>query len=433
MIKNFALSVVVLLAALPVFAQTMGVGIPSGDQPMMAPNMGGGGESMAFSSEMERSNYLRGGVSVQATYNDNVFNSVPKEADESYTISPSIAFDMSRSRLHWNLNYSPGFSLYQKFTANNQVDQMFSTGLQYAMSPHVTLSFDDSLARTPSLSGVIDPGANGSNVLSSTVIVVPPQIDTFTNNDSGEITYQFRPNAMVGFGGNSGELYFLSDSPTLGLNDSTSKGATAFYTHRFNTKHYVGVNYAFDDIVEQPVNIETQVHSITSFYTFSPTRKISLTVFGGAQHANTEGAGFPALIAWTPTEGANVNLHGMHDSFIVGFSRKISAGGGLDGAAHSYAANASFRHQFTQHLSSTLQASYNKSTVLLPQGISSEGGNTFVFSGDMERSIGAHFSAQLGYSRVNQSYSSIAAVSSSPNVNRGWIMISYHFERPIGR
>ena len=71
--------------------------------------------SLSFSSELDRTNYLNGGVTLQGTYDDNVL-SLPSNPVGGYTaaILPYIAIDQSRSRLHWNLNYAAGFVANQR-------------------------------------------------------------------------------------------------------------------------------------------------------------------------------------------------------------------------------------------------------------------------------------------------------------------------------
>ena len=438
MIRYLILGTLLLAGATQGWAQTTDVGVPVGatDQPMVAPPpVNTGGESVAFTSEMEKSNYLRGGVSFQGAYSDNVFNSTPAQSDETYTILPTIAFDMTRSRLQWDLNYSPGFTLYQNFTSENQVDHIFSTNLQYRMSPHVTLTLQDNLAKTPSFSGLLQPGSITSTTVVQTpaFFVAPALIDTLSNNGSGQVTYQFAPNEMLGFGGSSSQLYYLGDVQTPGLSDSNERGAQAFYEYRLGGKHYFGMNYDFQDMVSHPINLDTQVHSGTLFYTFYLNQRVSFSLFGGAQHADTEGAGFPSLVSWSPTEGGGLNLQGVHNGLALNASRTINAGGGLEGPVRSYSANAAFRHQFTPNLNGTIEGVYSQNDVLQLAGLPNIKGNTFLFSGSLHRSFGRHFSAELGYSRINQNYKNVPAVSSNPDVDRAWVTVSYQFERPLGR
>src|SRR4051812_7823136 len=96
----------------PQAGQTEGAVAPTEDLRAPAPALlGGDTDSLAFSSELERSNYIRGGITVGATYDDNAGNAVtPKIGDFSYSILPNIQLDQTRSRLHWMLGYLGGFT-----------------------------------------------------------------------------------------------------------------------------------------------------------------------------------------------------------------------------------------------------------------------------------------------------------------------------------
>jgi len=429
-----------LLVAWPARSQTSGVGVPAGgnDQAMIAPPpVSITGDSVAFTSESQRSNYLRGWISVEGSYSDNIFTSSPAEGDASYTITPDIAFDMARSRLRWDLRYSPGFTFYQRFSSEDQVNHDFSTNFQYELSPHVTLSLQDVLAKTPSFSSFLQPGTVGDGLnlgQAPSFLVVPPLVSTLSNSGSGQITYQFAPNAMMGVGGDSYELYFLGNSPLPGLSDSSVRGAQAFYSYRLGAKHYFGVHYNFEDMLAHSSGLETQVQSQTAFYTLYLGARTSFSLFGGAQYADTEGFGLPALIGWSPTEGGEFHLQGINNSLAISISRSISTGGGLQGAVKSSTGNISFRHQFTPHLTGSLQSTYSLNNVLQPAGGQIETrGHTLYLGGSLQRLIGPHFGVELGYNRVNQHYGSVGAISNNPNADRGWISISYQFARPLGR
>src|SRR5262249_45833414 len=83
-------------------------------RPVLPAIVGGYGTSLATRTEMERSNYIRGGVTLQATYDDNAFLSDPAFSNYTYSIFPQVALDQSRSRVHWILNYAGGFTYNQR-------------------------------------------------------------------------------------------------------------------------------------------------------------------------------------------------------------------------------------------------------------------------------------------------------------------------------
>ncbi len=120
------------------------------DQPMAPPSLlTGSGSSLAFTGEMEQSNYLRGGASVTAAYDDNVIGSASNSAsDESYTIGPFVSLDLTRTRYRFHTTYSPGFTFYQHLSSRNQSDHSLALNFSYRLSPHVTFTALDSLAKT---------------------------------------------------------------------------------------------------------------------------------------------------------------------------------------------------------------------------------------------------------------------------------------------
>src|SRR5580704_17744376 len=138
---------VILLAASPLWAQ---IAASSAEVAANGPSRGGGamlmpapisgeGYAMGFASET-RANYLHGGLVFGSTYDVGATigaNGKPMSV-ESYSLWPTISLDQTHSRLHWDLSYSPGFTLYQRTSARNEADQNFAVDSKYRLSPHVT-------------------------------------------------------------------------------------------------------------------------------------------------------------------------------------------------------------------------------------------------------------------------------------------------------
>jgi hypothetical protein len=71
---------------------------------------------------------------------------------------------------------------------------------------------------------------------------------------------------------------------------------------------------------------------------------------------------------------------------------------------------------------------------LTPEALSSTpGGHSFSLTASIDDQVTEHFGAKFGYGRLDEDYSSIAAISSDPNSDRWFISISYQFLRPLGR
>jgi hypothetical protein len=438
---------IILLAVCPLWAQLSGgsaeataTGPGGGGGAMMTPApVSGEGYSMGFSSET-RSNYLRGGLIFSTAYDSGATTGTNGQpiSDVSYSIFPTISLDQTRSRLHWTLNYSPGFTFYQKTSALNQQNQNLGVNLSYRLSPHVTLSLRDSFQKTSNV--LNQPNQDFAQPVSGSVFVpnnsvIAPIADVLTNTANAILTYQLSANGMVGASGAFTNLHYPNQAQVPGLGDSSSKGGSAFYNHRLSKTNYIGATYQYQIFLAYPTvgQSETQTQSVLLFYThyFKPT--LSVSFFGGPQYSDTQQFGLPASRTWSPAGGASVAWQGRLTSLAASYSKAISDGGGLSGAIQFNNAVASLRRQFTRTLGASVRASYANSSVLDQLHASNIGGHTIEGDAAIQRQIGEHFNLQLQYMRLHQSYSDIAAISSTPDRNRGVVSISYQFSRPLGR
>ena len=399
----------------------------------------GEGYSMGFTSET-RSNYLRGGLIFTTAYDSDATigtNGQPV-SDVSYSIFPTISLDQTRSRLHWTLNYSPGFTFYQKTSALNQENQNLGVNLSYRLSPHVTLSLRDTFQKTSNV--LNQPNQDFAQPVSGSVFVpnesvIAPIADVLTNSANATLTYQFSANGMVGASGTFMNLHYPNQAQVPGLGDSSSKGGSAFYNHRLSKMNYIGATYQYQMFLANPTlgQSETQSHSVFLFYTvyFKPT--FSVSFFGGPQYSNTQQFGLPTSSSWSPGGGASMSWQGRLTSLALSCSRAINSGGGLAGAVESTSANASLRRQLTRTLSASLGASYADNSILDALPTLNTSGHTISGNASVQRQFGQHLNLQLQYMRLHQSYSDVAVLSAVPDRNRESITISYQFARPLGR
>jgi hypothetical protein len=399
----------------------------------------GDGYSMGFTSE-GRSNYLRGGLAFSSAYDSDVTTGSNGQpiSDVTYSIFPTISLDQTRSRLHWVFNYSPGFTFYQKTSSLNQANQNLGVNLTYRLSPHVTLSLHDSFIKTSDVlnqpsSDLQQPVSGGVFVPNYSVIA--PISDQLTNTANATLTYQFAANGMLGASGTFTNLHYSNQSQVPGLSDSSSKGGSAFYSHRLSKMHYIGVTYQYQMFLAYPTlgQSETQSHSIFGFYTVYLKPTLSISMFGGPQYSNTQQFALPTSSAWSPGGGASMAWQGKLTSFAASYSRTITDAGGLSGAVESNSASASVRRQLARKLSSSIGASYASNNVLDALPTFNTSGHSFSGNASVQRQVGEHLNLQLQYTRVHQSYSDIAAISSVPNRDRVMATISYQFTRPLGR
>ncbi|MFZ0817912.1 MAG: hypothetical protein WAM78_20475 [Candidatus Sulfotelmatobacter sp.] len=448
----------VLLASIPVCAQEQSSApAPAVSNPVISvstnsdssgtegrmlapPPVSGQSYPVAFASE-ERANYLRGGVTFNTAYSDNVLggDSVTPVSDVSYSVWPTISLDETTSRLHTVLSYAPGFTFYQRVTSRNEADENLALDLQYRLSPHVTVSVRDSFQKSSDVFNQPDEGLAGAVSGSTEGVnnsIIAPLADRLSNTGNAGITYQFAANAMVGASGTFTNLHYPNPDEVPGLFDAASRGGAAFYSYRIAREHYIGVTYQYQQLLSYPTGgtNETQTDGIFAFYSYYPAHRFSFSLFGGPQYysAGVQFTGtIPATVAaeqsWSPAGGASLNWQAQHSSIAVSYLHSISGGGGLVGAVKLDSANASVRQQLTRNVSAALAGTYANNGVL---ALSDLGGHLVSGSASLGRQVGEHLNLQAGYTRLYQTYS---VFSANPDANREWVSISYQFARPLGR
>ena len=211
-----------------------------------------------------------------SAYTDNAVGPVAGGplSDVSYSVAPFLSLDETTSRLHWVLNYAPGFTFYQRLSSRNETDQNASIDLQYRLSPHVTFSARDGFQKSsnvfnqPDLAGVavVAGGTQQPNFS-----VIAPVADRLSNFGNVGINYQFAANGMVGASGTFSNLHYPNQAQVPGLFDSNTQGGTAFYTWRVSKMHYIGATYQYQRLVAYPTlgQSDTQTHAVCSSTRFT--------------------------------------------------------------------------------------------------------------------------------------------------------------------
>jgi hypothetical protein len=430
----------------PVPAVTGAAPASSSDQMMTPPPVSGQSYPTAPASA-ERSNYLRGGMTFSSAYTDNAVASVNGHpvSDVSYSVWPTLALDETTSRLHIVSTYAPGYTFYQRESLLNETDQNASFDLQYRASPHVTFSARDgfqkssnvfnqpNLASSPTVSG----GTQEANFS-----VIAPIADRVSNFGNAGVTYQFAANGMVGASGTFTNLHYPNQAEVPGLFDSASQGGSAFYSLRISKEHYVGVTYQCQRLLSYPTQgqNETQTQSVLFFYTFYPSKRFTVSFYGGPQYANVGPQLFnsgltpaPGFKSWNPQVGGSLGWQGRQANVAVSYAHTVSSGGGLIGAVKMDSATASLRQQITRNLTGTIAGGYTQNDLLGSVRLSGTNGHTISGTASLQQQFGQHIALQLGYTRLRQDYSGVAILAASPNTNREFVSISYHFSRPLGR
>jgi hypothetical protein len=440
--KQFCL-ILALILALPAWSQeesNPAGGAPTADEDTwmkLPPPVSGAAYPNIVGAE-ERSNYLEGGATFIAAYNDNVLpGGTPKPvSDFTYFVFPTISLEEKTTRQLQSLTYSPGFRFYQRTSALDAVDQNADEEFQYRLSSRATLRTHDAFQQNSSvydqpfaLAGIVSGSAPGA-----AAGVIAPYANQITNDARAAISYQFALNGMIGVGGTTSLSNYPSPSQVPGLNNFMSEGGMGFYSHRLSLEQYVGGIYQYSRIVTNPVNSTTQTDALSLFYTFYSRNAWTLSLSAGPQYYSATLPSTPTSNAWAPSVSASIGWQTHRANVAASYSRSVNAGGGLLGAYNSNSANADVRWQISRAWIAGAQASYSSLKNATSQlATSYPGGHTVIGSASLQYSFGEHIRAEAGYDRLHQSYNSIALVSNSPDSNRGYISITYLFAKALGR
>lgn len=442
-----------LLAATPIWAQLEStpfeIPTQSTDEAQMLtpPPVSGEAYPTAVGSET-RSNYLSAGLNVNTAYNDNVLGggSTTPISDITYSISPTISLDKTTSRQHLTLTYAPGFTFYQHTSALNAANQIVGLNFQYRLSPHVTLTFGDSFQRTSNVFNQLYPlpgGAISGSAQSPPPGVVAPYAERLSNSANIGLSYQISRNGMIGASGAFTESNYPNPDEASGLNNTNSGGGSAFYTQRLSSAQYIGVTYQYLKSQSNPVTAQatpdnaqsdTQTHTLLAFYTIYLNPTLSLSLSSGPQYFDiTQSLSLP-FRSWAPSAMASIGWQRTQTNVVASYSHTVTGAIGLSGAFTSNSIGGSLSWQISRTWNVGWAASYSSSKSVSPSIFSSSsGGHTVSGTVSVQHSMSEHLKAELGYARLNQSYSGITVISNSPDSNREFISVTYQFTRPLGR
>jgi hypothetical protein len=435
-----ALSSVVGLQGDGSFADT------SSSLPQIPGLLGGIGISAAFLPEIERSNYLRGGLNVGAGYDDNpLLLSGGAVGNASVSIFPNIKIDETTSRMRWTLGYAGGLTVNQRFTNQNEGSHNLNFDSQYRLSPHVTLHVAESFAMT---TGFFDAG-NGAEVVSDpggpNPSLITPLATQKSNNTTVETNYHFALNDLIGAGGSFFDSHFSNAAGAAQLANTQSTSGSAFWLHQLFHRDWGGVAYRFERISFNPGSGDSRVHSLFAMNTWSLSNRMTLTGFIGPQYAENHGL-FPGALhpaeadEWSVGGGAELGWRNQTTGLSAGYSRAISDGSGVLGAVRLQTVYANFRRQLTPRWTGALTASHGTNQSLtVPFTTSASSINLTSAGVSLEHNVRNSIGLRFGYSHDFQEQFGVPGASEggplqtlNANRNRFFVTLSYQWAKPLG-
>lgn len=388
----------------------------------------------------ERSNFLAGGLVFTAAGTDNVlFSGSEKTPDATYALVPTIELDRKTPKSGESLSYNSGFTFYQIYSQLNAVTQSGSGSYRLNLSPYTVVRLSDSFSQNHNSynqGNPFTPGSAPGTPGSPDVPIIEPYAGQLTNSSSAAVEYQYAKNAMIGASGSYSFLQYSGSSFTPLLSNQNTTTGDAFYSRRFG-RSYAGVTYEFTKYITHPFQSYTLSNTVFGFYTHYFSSTFSISVLGGPQNYKYQTESIPEKSsAWTPAVQASIGWQVRRANLAASYAHLVSGAGGLIGTFHSD--TGSFNCQFLlSRLWSTggtasfsHYANINSTTSGLPYNT---GGNTVYAGIDLRRKINESLSMEAGYQHLYLSYPGITNTNSLANSNRGYISVSYHFNRSLGR
>ena len=419
----------------------------SSDLPQIPALLGGKGFATAFLSELQRSNYLRGGVNIGATYDDNpLLLSSRTESNTSETIFPNIEIEETTSRMRWTLGYAGGWTINQKLTSQNQGSHSVNFDSQFRLSPHVNLRVAENFSLTTGFfdggSGGIVPGSGGPNTS-----LITPLATQRSNATTVETNYHFALNDLIGGSGSFYDSHYSNipnppaGTPATQLVDSQTASGSAFWLHRILKQDWGGVSYRFDRITFNPGAGETRVHSFLAVNTLSLSNHITVSGFVGPQYSENQGLAVGVASqanSWSVAGGAEAGWRDQKTSVLGGYSRTISDGGGILGTVRLQNIYANFRRQLVPGWAAALNVTHGTNHSLVPVSANSATSINLTSAGvSMERNVGKSIGFRMGYTHdFQQQLNAPCPVQTSSSCdasrNRFFVTLSYQWARPLG-
>ena len=412
--------------------------------PQIPALLGGIGISPVFLAELERSNYLRGGLNVSAAYDDNpLLAPGGASSNTSVSIFPNISIEESSSRMRWKLGYAGGLTINRSLANQNQDSQNLNFDSQYRLSPHVNLRVAENFSL---VTGFFDAG-NGAGIISSggpNASLITPLSTLRSSGTTVETNYHFALNDLMGASGSFYDLHFSNVSnpsagtQTIPLTDSQTASGSAFWLHRIFGADWGGISYRFDRLTFNSGGGESRVHSFLAVDTLNLSKRVTLTGFIGPQYSDNQGIAPPATQStessgWSVAGGAEGGWRDERTSVSAGYSRSISDGGGVLGSVRLQSVHVNFRRELRPGWVASLNVLHGTNDELIGPPGSASSINLTSAGVSLERNVGKSIGLRFGYSHdVQEEFFVAPASTQDAHRNRFYATLSYQWAKPLG-
>ena len=413
------------------------------DLPQIPAMLGGRGSSLAFPSEMERSNYLRAGINVGAGYDDNaLLGSGSQVGNTTFSVFPNIALDESTSRMRWSLGYGGGLTVNQRLSNRNQGAHNLNFDSEFRLSPHVNLRAAEDFSLVAGIFGANAGFQSGQGGGNGTLIT--PLANQRSSSTVVEANYHFALKDVIGASGSFYDLHYsdVSTGPE-NLTDTRTAAGSAFWLHRLFHGDWAGISYGFQRITFNPGG-KTLVHTFRVMNTLSISKRFTLSAFVGPEYSDNHGVAatgpdagqFTHFTDWSIAGGVEGGWQTARTSVTAGYAKRVSDGGGYLGAVQLQNVHGAVRRELSPGWSATFGAAYgNNQSVTLTTSTGPTSIKSTSVSASLDRDIGRSLGLHLGYFHdfQSQSGSTDASQNFDAHRNRFSVTLSYQWAKPLGR
>jgi hypothetical protein len=425
------------------------LGGPDQDAPQIPGFLGGQGNRLLLAAELERSNYLRGGINVSEAYDDNAFLTPTNQVgNATFSVFPNISIAQSTTRMRWSFEYAAGLTVNQRFSNQNQGAQSLTFNSLFALSPHVTLHAAESFSMVSGIFGgsaasEFQPGFGGANGT-----LIAPLANQRVSQTVVEANYHFALRDVVGASGAFLDLHYsdIASSatvPATALTDTQAASGSVFWLHEIFHRDWAGFSYRFQRITYTPSG-DTRVHTFAFADTLKISKNFSIDGFLGPEYSENTGLVVAASGAnqlasssgWGLAGGIEGGWSTQRTSVTAGYSKQVTNGSGILGAVTLQTTYGSFRRLLFPKWTINLTGNYgNNQAITFALATTATTINTTTVGAMLERNIGRSLGFQVGYFHDLQDQSGSVTATQNYNAdrNRYFVNLSYQWEKALGR
>jgi hypothetical protein len=398
------------------------------------------------SASAELENVFQLSLTAGTHFDDNALLGSPtRQWDLGYVFWPTIGFTETLPRVDWGVDYGPGVDISQNLNYRNQFTQKFDGHVAWRTSERGVLTAQqyylvstDPFAQLGQGNNLPGPG------ISPNQSVYIPNIRRTQIVSNVLYSYQIGEHTMFGLGGGFNQERFDDtpySGPTTALIYSQVASGEAYFSHQFNAKNQLGVQYGLQVLKFPHQNARTTSHSFLVFdqVNISPTN--SFTIYGGPEYSQTANEvelslGFIIITIpinanqWTAAGGVIYNWTGNRTALVLNYSRRVSDGGGLVGAVELDAGSATLTTRLSPRWSFFTTISGGNDQLL---ATSTPQNSLLTYSGEagLRQQIWRDVRMSWFYERLNQT----GGFAGYPigNHDIAGASLTYTFMKPLGR